>query len=214
MTSLRQLREMRGPEASPARLLLRAASGLGLKLGLLSTLVVSVVVGAGSVWSYLRERDRLLESMHQAASTQGRLTLTGLQFAMLENNRTLLHDLVEQYARSAEVERVFVTDATGHIAVASDPRWAGRQVPLPADICPTCQLPPGAPHTRTGVQAVEGQRVLRSLTVIGNQSRCLRCHPAGQRTLGTLAVDFSMAAIEKAREARVIWMLLWGAGVA
>jgi PAS domain S-box-containing protein len=214
MTSFRQLREMRGPEASPARLLLRAASGLGLKLGLLSTLVVSVVVGAGSVWSYLRERDRLLESMHQAASTQGRLTLTGLQFAMLENNRTLLHDLVTQYARSAEVERVFVTDATGHVAVASDPKWSGLRVALPADICPTCELPAGAPHTRTGVQAVEGQRVLRSLTVIANESRCLRCHPAGQRTLGTLAVDFSMAPIETARDARVTWMLLWGGGVA
>ncbi|HET7786970.1 MAG TPA: ATP-binding protein [Myxococcales bacterium] len=214
MTSFRQLREMRGPEASPARLLLRAASGLGLKLGLLSTLVVSVVVGAGSVWSYLRERDRLLDSMHQAASTQGRLTLTGLQFAMLENNRTLLHDLVAQYARSAEVERVFVTDATGHVAVASDQKWSGRQVALPADICPTCELPAGAPHTRTRVQAVEGQRVLRSLTVIGNESRCLRCHPAGQRTLGTLAVDFSMAPIETARDARVTWMLLWGGGVA
>ncbi|MGE5047901.1 MAG: two-component system sensor histidine kinase NtrB [Deltaproteobacteria bacterium] len=214
MTSLPKLREMRGPKASPAGLLLRAASGLGLKLGLLSTLVVSVVVGAGSIWSYVRERNRLLDSMHQAASTQGRLTLTGLQFAMLENNRTLLHDLVTQYARSEEVDRVFVTDATGHVAVASDARWAGRRVPLPADVCPTCQLPSGAPQTRTGVQTVEGQRVLRSLTVISNESRCLRCHPAGQRTLGTLAVDFSMAPIEKAREARVSWMLLWGAGVA
>jgi signal transduction histidine kinase len=214
MSNSQQPRDVRGPAVSPARGLLRAATGLGLKLGLLSTMVVSVVVGASAAYSYVRERDRLLASMDQAASTQGRLTLTGLQFAMLENNRTLLHDLVEQYARSVEVDRVFVTDATGNVAVASAPEWAGRRVALPGDVCPTCQLPAGAPHTRTGVEKVEERRVLRSLTVIPNEARCLRCHPSSQRTLGTLAVDFSMAPIDQAREAMVTWMLLWGAGVA
>ncbi|HTO96200.1 MAG TPA: ATP-binding protein [Myxococcales bacterium] len=214
MSNSQPPRMVQGPPASTARALLRAATGLGLKLGLLSTLVVSVVVGASAAYSYMRERDRLLESMHQAASTQGRLTLTGLQFAMLENNRTLLHDLVAQYARSVEVDRVFVTDATGNVAIASAPEWAGRRVALPDDVCPTCQLPAGAPQTRTGLETVGGRRVLRSLTVISNEARCLRCHPSVQRTLGTLAVDFSMAPIDQAREAMVTWMLLWGAGVA
>ena len=193
---------------------MRAATGLGLKLGLLSTLVVSVVVGASAAYSYVRERDRLLASMEQAASTQGRLTLTGLQFAMLENNRTLLHDLVEQYGRSVEVDRVFVTDGSGNVAIASAPEWAGRRVALPADVCPSCQLPAGTPRTRTGVETVEGRRVFRSLTVISNEARCLRCHPSEQRTLGTLAVDFSMAPIDQARKATLIWLALWGGGVA
>ena len=214
MKSSQQPRDVRGPPASPARALLRAASGLGLKLGLVSTLVVSAVVGASAWYSYRRERDRLLESMHQAASTQARLTLTGLQFAMLENNRTLLHDLVEQYGRSAEVDRVFVTDATGNVAIASAPEWAGRRIPLPSDVCPTCQLPSGAAQTRTAVETVDGRPVLRSLTVIPNEPRCLRCHPSVQRTIGTLAVDFSMAPVDEARAATVTWLLLWGTGVA
>ncbi len=214
MGSSPQPREVRGPPASPARALLRAASGLGLKLGLLSTLVVSAVVGGSAFYSYRRERDRLLESMHQAASTQARLTLTGLQYAMLENNRTLLHELVEQYAHSAEVDRVLVTDATGSVAIASAPEWARQRIPLPKDVCPTCQLPDGAPRTRTAVETLEGRPVLRSLTVISNEPRCLRCHPSVQRTIGTLAVDFSMAPVEQARAATVTFVLLWGAGVA
>src|SRR5512143_117128 len=73
--------------ASAAKLLLRSATGLSLKLGLLSALVVALVVGAGAAWAYVRQRDRLIASTRQAAETQARLTLTGLQFAMLENNR-------------------------------------------------------------------------------------------------------------------------------
>ena len=203
-----------GPPNFPARPLLRAATGLGLKLGLATAVVVCLVVGAGAASSYVRERDRLLESMQKAAATQGRLTLTGLQFAMLENNRTLLHDLVDEYARSVEVDRVFVTDATGSVAEASVPSWRGLRVALPADVCPTCTLPAGAPETRTAVETVDSRRVLRSLTMIRNEARCLRCHPAGQKTLGTLAVDFSMAPLDQARDAMVTWMILWGAAVA
>ena len=192
----------------------RAATGLGLKLGLACAAVVSVVIGAGAYITYRRERDALLESMQKAAATQGRLTLTGLQFAMLENNRTLLTDLVAQYARSVEVERVFITDASGNVAIASAPQWRGRLVSLPADVCPTCALPEGTQPTRTQVERIEGRRVVRSLTVIQNEARCARCHPQVQRTLGTLAVDFSMAPIDQARGAMFTWTLLGGAGVA
>ena len=206
-------REQRTPAATGG-LLPPAATGLGLRLGLATAVVVCAVVGAGAVSSYVRERDRLLESMQKAASTQARLTLTGLQFAMLENNRTLLHDLVEQYARSVEVDRVFVTDATGNVAIASAPAWGGKRVALPTDVCPTCELPRGAPQTRTSVETAEGRRVLRSLTVIPNDARCLRCHPREQRMLGTLAVDFSMAPVDQARDAMATWMVLWGVAVA
>lgn len=197
--------------ASLAQTLLGAATGLGFKLGVVSVLIVSAVMAASATYTYLWERDHLLESMRQAASTQARLTLTGLEFAMLENNRSLLRDLVDEYARSDEVERVFLADATGHVAVASVRSWEGRRVALPADICPTCALRGGGAETR--VEFAENRTVLRSMTMVPNGATCHRCHPAGQRMLGALAVDFSVAPLDQARGEIVRRTLLWGVGV-
>lgn len=174
---------------------------------------MSLVVGASAAVAYASERDHLLELMDQAAATQARLTLTGLQFAMLENNRTLLHELIAQYARSAEVEHVFITDATGTVAVTSVPGWAGHALSLPLGVCPTCELLPGEPQAQTSVISDGKRSVLRSLTVVQNEAQCTRCHPAVQKTLGVLGVDFSMAPIERARTAIIRRTFSWGVAV-
>jgi len=197
-------------EIPAARLFSRAIASLSLKLGVVSTLVVSAVIGAGASYTYAREREGLLESMDQAAATQARLTLTGLQFAMLENNRALLHELLAQYARSPGVARVFIADAGGTVALTSEPSWAGSRISLPGDVCPRCELSPGSPRTRTAMVADGAAEVLRSLTVVSNEPRCHRCHPEVQKTIGVLGVDFSTASLDRARGAMVGRTVLWG----
>lgn len=197
--------------ASLAQTLIGAVTGLGFKLGVVSILLVSAVVAGSAAYAYAWERDQLLSSMQRAASTQARLTMTGLEFAMLENNRALLHDLVDEYARSDEVDRVSLADATGHIAVSSAPAWKGHLVLLPDDVCPTCA--PKGPEAQTRIEYVEGS-ALRSMTVVPNEATCHRCHPGGQRTLGVLVVDFSAAPLDEARHAIVKRTVLWGFGVA
>lgn len=63
-----------------------ATMGLGLKLALASALAVSLLIGAGALFAYHGEKQQLLRAMREAASTQGRLVLTGLKSAMLQNN--------------------------------------------------------------------------------------------------------------------------------
>jgi len=200
--------------ANLAAQLRSATSGLGLRLGLASTLAVTLVVGAGAIFAYQNERAHLLDSLNRAAATQGRLTLTGLNFAMLENNRTLLHELIEQYASSEEVERVYLTEATGVVAATSTPSWVGQTLPLPPTICPTCEPAGGEQQTQTSVVMVAGRPTLRSLTVVKNEPQCNRCHPPVQRTLGVLGVDSSMAPVDRLRSAIVVRTLVWGVAVA
>ena len=198
--------------SSLAQTLIGAVTGLGFKLGVVSILLVSAVVAISAAYAYAWERDQLLASIQRAAATQARLTMTGLEFAMLENNRALLHDLVDDYARSDEVERVFLTDATGHVAVSSAPGWKGRLVLLPPDICPTCA--PKDPDALTRLDYAEHGTVLRSMTAVPNEATCHRCHPGGQRMLGVLVVDFSAAPLDEARSTIVKRTVLWGFGVA
>ncbi len=189
--------------------LIGAVTGLTFKLGVVSALIVSALVTLSAVYLYTVERDHLLEWTQQTASTQARLTLTGLDFAMLENNRGLLQQLVDEYARSAEVKTVFLADATGNVVVSSNPDWNGVELPLPADICPTCVSGPDP----TRVELLGDTKVLRSLTAVPNRTTCHRCHPEQQRTLGVLGVDFSGAHLAEARVNLVKRIIVWSVGV-
>ncbi len=193
--------------------LLEATTGLSLKLGLASALVVSVVIGAGALFAYHGEREQLLRGMREAASAQGRLVLTGLKSAMLDNNRTVLTDLISEYSRGGNVRRIYLVDATGGVALTTEPSWVGQSVEMPADLCSTCPAPSGEMQTRTEMIEHDGESVLRSLTVIPNEARCHRCHPEEQSFLGGLGVDFSMAAIHEARAAIIARTLQWGTAV-
>ncbi|RMF23206.1 MAG: HAMP domain-containing protein [Deltaproteobacteria bacterium] len=202
-----------GRGSSSRSRILRAATGLSLKLGIASAVVVSLVIGTGAFFAYRGEKQQLLAGMTRAASAQGRLVLTGLKAAMLDNNRTLLLDLIEEYGRSEGVERIYIVDATGGVALTTEPSWIGRSLELPSDVCPTCPLPPGAPLTRTSITEEGGVSIMRSMMLIRNENRCHRCHPAEQAILGGLGVDFSMAAIDEARAAIVSRTLRWGTAV-
>ncbi len=192
---------------------MRAATGLSLRLGLASALVVSVVIGAGAFFAYQGEREQVLDAMNDAALTQGRLVLTGLKSAMLENNRTLLTDLIQEYARSSRVEQIHLLDATGRVALSTDPEGNSPPFELPADFCPMCPIPPEADSTRAEIIGSGPRSVMRSITFIANEPRCHRCHPEEQKLLGGLWVDFSLRPLLQARAAIISRTVQWGAAV-
>lgn len=195
--------------AAPAWLT-SATTGLSLKLGVASALVVSVIIGGGAHFAYRGEQERLLRTMRQAAVIEGRLVLTGLESAMLENNRRLLIDLIAEYGRGAGVERIYLVDGTGRVALTTESSWLGRSIELPANLCPICPVPTDGARTPMTVLNAEDQSVLRSLTLIANEDRCHRCHPAEQTLLGVLGVDFSTMPLHDARAAMIARTLEWG----
>jgi signal transduction histidine kinase len=195
------------------RAVLSTATGLSLRLGLASAALVSAAVAGAAVVAYRGEREQLVAATSQAAATQARLVRTGLEFAMLENNRSLVADLLEQYVQGAEVERISLFDSTGEIGFRAGPRLQGGAERLDPVLLAPGGLVAGATRTSTFIGAGDGRPILRALTPIPNDDRCHRCHPENQALLGVLAVDFNMDAVARARAAMVARTVRWSAGL-
>ncbi len=116
----------------------RGPGGAGMKLRS-SNMMVGLVVGvaaavsvACAVGAYLYSThhfESLLELTRASTLAQGELIRVALEHQMIENDRTLIAQMIENFGRQPHVERVLLLDRNGIR------RYSSRPESLPT-ICP------------------------------------------------------------------------------
>jgi len=191
-----------------ANVLTFIARSLAAKLIL--ALISLILIGGGISWYALIStgRNNLINEAVKDAASRSDLVKKSVRYSMLTFNREAIQQTIDDLGSARDVRGIKLFDSNGKIFYSTEPREIGRQVDRAARACHGCHGDPQKPaETLTGedqwttYRGSEGYNLLTFIEPIYNEPSCSRAachvHPPGQRVLGILESDFSLAAVDK-----------------
>jgi two-component system, NtrC family, sensor kinase len=173
------------------RLKLAAKFRLGLA-GKLAICVIASTAAFFALFGFLNVRMARSDSealVKQSADRLANIMLRSTRYAMLEDDRKALTNIIQELGSEPGIQRIRVINERGRVTLSTDPREVGAGVETPngAD---TVQI------FRDG----RGQRVLAVTRTVPNSPTCsdaaCHVHPASQRILGVIDADLSLAQVD------------------
>lgn len=184
----------------------------GLAVGI--TAAVGTACALGAYLYSVHHFDTLLASARDAAAAQGALIRDALEHEMMENDRTLIRRMVEDFGRQPRVLSVMLLDRRGTARFSSGPAADATELAPGSPTCQAChRLPPeqrGASHvieTRNGT-------ALRTVVPFRNRPGCHRCHDPRHAINGILLMDVDVGELRAAMHRDLRWLVAGTAGVA
>jgi two-component system NtrC family sensor kinase len=180
-----------------------------------ATTAAVILISASVSLHYQRlESERL--AIHDADRV-GELIQRATRYSMLRNDRAALAEVLNTIGGQPGIRRVRVFSGTGTIRFSTDPREIGTAVNKDAEACFGChgdglrsaelQRPS---HARILIDA-SGERKVGVIRVVENEPACsnadCHAHPAGQRVLGVIDTNLSLATVDAqlaAQQRRVV----------
>jgi two-component system, NtrC family, sensor kinase len=186
----------------------------------LISLLLLMMVGIFGLLGYLNirlHRQHLEAATLASAERVSDVIKRSTSYYMLRNDRAGMYHAMATMADEPGMVRVRIFDREGQISYSSDPSEVGHSVDKSAEACYGC-------HTRSQPLArlnrpdrfriyadSTGDRVLGIITPIENQPSCANAachaHPAGQKILGVLDTNLSLAKAD-AQLAQTSWRML------
>ncbi len=164
---------------------IRATLLLSITLFLLAFLL------AAMVGLYLYQKDVLTRQLIREATAISKVMKMGLKRQMLERNPELIQSDVAEIRDNANVAAAFIIDTAGMVKFSSQPLQVGKKFSRDDEQCRVCHDDrERQPSLTVRMADGAGKTVLRTVTLINNEAACLKCHPASQRILGLLFVDY------------------------
>lgn len=167
--------------------------------------------GAALVVLGLREqlkRDFELQLVNSASSVT-QLIRQATRGAMLHNRREELNEVVHNLDRQPDIVRIRIMNKAGEIVISSEPQEVGRKLELGSVECRTCHDPgppvPNLPREqRVRIwEDAHGNRVLGMIEPVPSEPECsTSCHAPGQRVLGIIDTQLSLASADRANYAQ------------
>ncbi|MBI5485735.1 MAG: PAS domain-containing protein, partial [Deltaproteobacteria bacterium] len=179
----------------------------GLAFGV--TAVVLAVIGLGAYLFFIHHRDRLLDAARATARLQSDLIRAALEHQMMENDRTLIREMLRTFAKDPSIRQVLVLDRTGRPQHASRPIPPGTTFGLDEPTCRVCHAYDPV-RRESAVLETEGGTVLRSVVPIENRPACHACHDPHNRINGVLIVDMATGARADELAGDLRWMTIGG----
>jgi signal transduction histidine kinase len=172
---------------------LRAKVTLGIIIPMVLMLCIFTFI------EYTHHRSTLLNNLSILASYNGRLIEQTLRHSMLVSDFAEVQRTLDTVGKNENFRIIYLLDTSGRVIFA--PNGAGIGIQLD-NLNPTCQpchkLPPDERPSGVVVSEDDGQRVFRSMQPIENSPACSQCHDPGQRLLGLLLTDITVAPFETA----------------
>ena len=180
---------------------------LGWRLVGLLAVSLFVVLGASSFVSMRMHHDHLEEQLEERAMELGRTVLSSLHYAMLENDRDHLQQIVANVSDSERVDAVRLISKSGMVGVTSEPGELGTTRALEHPSCTVCHVadPPRLPSSipdglHTYDNGDESSKLGLVIPVV-NEPSCYEAachvHAADETLLGVLDVELSTASIDR-----------------
>ncbi len=184
---------------------------VGLAIGI--TVTVSTVLAASAFFYSRHHFQSLLETARESSVAQGELIRVALEHQMIENDRTLIAQMIQSFGGQPSVERVVLLDRTGHVRYSSVPAAQTADLRPGSPTCQACHQYPPEQRGSSRVLETSGGTVLRTVVPIRNRPACYACHAASQRMNGILILDRNVGSVRASIDRDLVWMV-GGTGVA
>jgi two-component system NtrC family sensor kinase len=172
-------------------------------------IVLIITFGLLGYFSIQDQRKHLEDAALVSAEQQSEVLRRSASRYMLNNDRVGLYEMMLNMADQPGMVRVRIMNPQGEISYSTSPAEVGNMVDKTAESCYACheKSKPLARLNRSDrfrVYRADGDRVLGIITPIENEPACsnaaCHAHPAGQRVLGVLDTNLSLARVDKGLE--------------
>jgi two-component system, NtrC family, sensor kinase len=173
-----------------------AGSALSLAVGV--TVVAAGVSGLAAYLYSAHHFESLLDTTKRAGVAQGELIRAALEHQMMEKDRSLIGQMIQEFGRQPGVASVMLLDKRGTVKYMSGPTPGPQEFNLNSPTCQACHALP--PEQRNASQAIETREgtVLRTMVPIKNHDACYRCHDPAQKVNGILVFDLDVTPLRAA----------------
>lgn len=180
----------------------------GLAVG--TTAAIVIAFGAGTYLYSLHHFDALLETARRNALAQSEMIRAALEHQMMENDRSLIAKLIEDFGKEQDVEAVALLDRSGRPSYSSVPLPPGNDLTIGSPTCQSCHRYPPEQRATSRVIETRGGQVLRTVIPIRNRDACHRCHDPSHKINGVLIVDVNAGQIRAGMNRDLRWMAAGG----
>jgi len=183
-----------------------------IRIGLAAKLATALVAGTAAfsvIWGYINARELRRHSEAQVLQTAERITdviRRSTHYEMLHNDRDALYNVIQEIGSEPGIRRIRIFNKEGRIQFSTDVREVGTVVDKSAEACYGChaQAQPLAKLARPDRGRIftssDGEHLLGVIKPIENLPACsnaaCHAHPAGQRVLGVIDANLSLAAVD------------------
>jgi PAS domain S-box-containing protein len=177
----------------------------GLAAGITAAVAVACAVGA---YFYSAHHFRtLIASEKTTALAQGEIMRAALEHQMMENDRSLIAQMVESFAREARVARVVLLDRAGVVRFSSAPVPDARELDLRSPTCQACHRLPAERRDSSQVIETGDATILRTVIPFRNREACHRCHDPAHRINGVMIFDLDVGGIRAEVNRDLRWLV-------
>jgi PAS domain S-box-containing protein len=185
---------------------------VGLAVGI--TAAVSLACATGALLYSRHHFAALLERERQAALGKGELMRAALEHQMIENDRSLISQVVQRIGREPHVAGVMLLDRSGNVRHASEPGLAETHMDMASPTCQACHRLPADQRGSSRVIDASGGQVLRTVIPIRNREACHQCHDPTHRLNGVLIYDRDVGDLRASMNAELRWLVAGTGGLA
>lgn len=158
-----------------------------------------VIIGLFSHINVTQTEKRLFTMAENEASKTSDAIKGSLKDAMMSNNRDVIASVVSTISKEATIEDIKIIDIGGQVKYAKNPIEVGSTLDkTKINSCNLCHK--SSQLTRNNLTIIftneQGNRVLRNVNPIDNESQCHICHNPSQKILGKLLIDFKIKDVE------------------
>ena len=169
--------------------------GLRYKVALLFGLPVMLISALILLDHYTGEKEALEEQARITSIQTGNLILASLKHSMVVNDRSMMESILTGTGEQGGITRVWIIDLNGIVQVSSVPSDIKTQLDTQMLGCIECHQYP--PASRPNAQRISNvASTVRIITPINNEAECSECHRGGEKHLGVLLTDISLANVE------------------
>ena len=170
---------------------------------------VALLFSAYGIWNLHNWRQSQQEIIYQSADRINDTIRRSMRYSMLRNQREEVFHIINTIGHESAIRRIRIFNQEGQISFSTDDQEVGQYVDKKAESCYAChaQAQPLArldrPDRMRIYRAPDGTRVLGLILPIENEADCsnasCHAHTGGNRVLGVLDTNISMAAMDQAR---------------
>ncbi len=175
------------------------------------TVAVAAACGIGAYLYSLHHFETLLQSARETALAQADLIREALEHQMIENDRSLIAEMVDSFGRQPRVSSVLLLDRHGRAQYAGGPDAASVNLSIDSPTCQACHQYPPEERTLSRVIHERDDTVLRTVVPFRNRAACYQCHDPAHRINGILLLDLDVGEL-KASMNRDLRLMVIGSG--
>jgi two-component system NtrC family sensor kinase len=192
------------------------ARGLAFRLSLYLAAAVAVVLGLFGVWAVRESRSHLEQSVIDSADRVCDLIRRSTRSFMFRNERREVFEIIRAIGEQPNFDRIRIYDKEGRIQYSTVASEVATRADTTAEACINCHRghAPKPTIDRNERYRIfrnpDGHRTLGVIAPIENEPACSNAdchvHPPGQRILGVLDTQMSLADIDRQMAALTIQM--------